>query len=351
MAMEIRTPDIVEAIGCTPLIRLRGIPSAPGQLFAKLELLNPFGMKDRAARRIIVEARRSGELREGAPIVESSSGTMALGVALVGRALDHPVHIVTDPRIDAITLAKLNALGCEVHVVERMSHQGWQSARLERLQALMAELPGAFWTRQYENVGNPLGYVELAHEILEQLGGLDVLVGPVGSGGSLCGTARELRARGMDIRVVGVDAVGSVIFGQPDQPARLQSGLGNSLIPPNVDFAIIDEVHWLSDAEAFGATYELARREQIFAGNSSGSAYLVARWLTLETPPGTRVVAILPDRGDRYVGTFYNNDYLREHRIDVRQPLTDAPLEAALDTPVESWSRAALRATTNVGGG
>jgi S-sulfo-L-cysteine synthase (3-phospho-L-serine-dependent) len=336
-------PDIVQAIGRTPLIRLRGASSAAGLLFGKLELLNPFGMKDRAARSIILEARRTGELRDGAPIVESSSGTMALGVALVGRALGHPVHIVTDPRIDAITLAKLTALGCVVHIVERMTHQGWQSARLERLATLLSELPGAYWTRQYENMGNPQGYVGLAEELLEQLTHIDVLVGPVGSGGSLCGTARQLRERGMRVRVVAVDAVGSAIFGQPDRPARLQSGLGNSLIPPNVDFGAIDEVHWLSDAEAFQAAYELARHEQIFAGNSSGSAYLVARWLTLDAPPGTRVVALLPDRGDRYAGTLYNSDYLREHGIQVPVELPDSPINADLDTPVSRWSRAHLR--------
>jgi cysteine synthase A len=336
-------PDIVQTIGRTPLVRLRGVNSAPGVLFGKLELLNPFGMKDRAARRIILDARRRGELREGAPIVESSSGTMALGVALVGRALGHPVHIVTDPRIDAITLAKLTALGCVVHVVERMTDQGWQSARLERLAMLLSELPGAYWTRQYENLGNPQGYAELADELIEQLDCVDVLVGPVGSGGSLCGTARQLRARGMRVRVVGVDAVGSVIFGQPDQPARLQSGLGNSLMPPNVDFAAIDEVHWLSDAEAFQATHELARHEQIFAGNSSGSAYLVARWLTRDAPPGTRVVALLPDRGDRYAGTLYNPDYLRQHGLQLPAVVPEAPIEAGLDTPVATWSRAYLR--------
>ena len=343
MTSDMSVPDIVEAIGRTPLIRLRGSPTAPGLLFGKLELLNPFGMKDRAARRIIFQARRTGELRDGAPIVESSSGTMALGVALVGRALGHPVHIVTDPRIDPITLAKLKALGCVVHIVNRMTAHGWQSARLERLSMLLSELPGAYWTRQYENVGNPEGYAGLADELLEQLDRVDVLVGPVGSGGSLCGTARRLRARGMQLRVVGVDAIGSVIFGQPDYPARLQSGLGNSLIPPNVDFAAIDEVHWLSDAEAFQATHELASTEQIFAGNSSGSAYLVARWVTLDAAPGTRVVVLLPDRGDRYAATLYNSDYLRGHGLQTPLPLPDSPVEADPSAPVSTWSRASLR--------
>jgi cysteine synthase A len=337
------TIGIVGAIGRTPLVQLKGMPGSPGQLYAKLELLNPFGMKDRAARWIILEARRSGVLADGASIVESSSGTMALGLALVGRALGHPVHIVTDPRIDHITLAKLNALECVVHVVEHMTNHGWQSARLERLAELLHQLPGAFWPRQYDNPDNPRAYADLAKELLDDLGRVDILVGSVGSGGSLCGTARALRTRLPELRVVGVDAVGSVIFGQPDQPLRLQSGLGNSLVPQNVDPTVIDEVHWLNDAEAFGATLELARREQVFAGNSSGSAYAVGRWLASWAAPGARVVAILPDRGDRYVDTFYDANYRQRKGLpEIHGMPRQQPREVEFGALVSGWSFARL---------
>src|SRR5205823_863216 len=114
-------------------------------------LQNLFAMKDRVARKIVLEAKRDGLLADGAPIVESSSGTMALGIALIGTSLGHPVHIVTDPRIDQVTKAKLIALGCAVHVVERMDEHGWQGARLTRLAEVVAEHPGTFWPRQYEN--------------------------------------------------------------------------------------------------------------------------------------------------------------------------------------------------------
>src|SRR3954454_23810940 len=107
-------------------------------------MYNPFGMKDRVARHLLLGARASGALRPGAPIVESSSGTMALGLALVGRALDHPVHIVTDPRIDNITRTKLEQLGCVLHIVSAMTGHGWQSARLERLELLMQTMPDAY---------------------------------------------------------------------------------------------------------------------------------------------------------------------------------------------------------------
>jgi S-sulfo-L-cysteine synthase (3-phospho-L-serine-dependent) len=324
-----RFDDILEAIGHTPLVRLRG----PGEAYAKLELQNLFAMKDRVAKQVLLDARRTGALADGAPVIESSSGTMALGLALVGRALGHPVHIVTDPRIDPITRSKLAALGCDVHVVEAMTSQGWQSARLERLATLMSTLEGAFWPRQYSNPQNPFAYAALAAELRADLGRVDVLVGSVGSGGSLCGTARALRAALPDLRVVAVDAVGSVLFAQPDRPGRRQSGLGNSLHPENLDHSLIDEVHWLNDDEAFEAAQALAREQQIFGGNTSGSVYRVVRHLAATTPPGTRIVGILPDRGDRYVDTVYRDPVPAGSAAPRRVPYGDE---------VSSWSYAVL---------
>nr|AGS49875.1 cysteine synthase [uncultured bacterium esnapd18] len=333
---------MIEAIGRTPLVRLR-LPGAPDvAVYAKLELLNPFAMKDRVARTILLEARRVGALAPGAPVVESSSGTMALGVALVGRALGHPVHIVTDPRIDETTLAKLRALGCAVHVVDAMTANGWQSARLERLAMLMAELPGAFWPRQYSNPDNPAAYRELAAELAADLGTVDVLVGSVGSGGSLTGTARALRTRSPDVRVVGVDCVGSMLFDQPDEPRRLQSGLGNSLLPNNLDRSLVDEVHWLNDREAFASARALAGEQQIFGGNTAGSVYRVLTDVAARAEPGSRIVGILPDRGDRYAATVYSDEYWTEHDL-LGLELAAEPDQVDYGTPVRRWSRAEVK--------
>ncbi|HEU4321555.1 MAG TPA: cysteine synthase family protein [Roseiflexaceae bacterium] len=342
--------SIIDTVGRTPLVRLRPVGPSAAPVYAKLELLNPFGMKDRAAKQIILEARRSGRLAEGDCIVESSSGTMALGVALVGTYLGHRVHIITDPRIDPITLAKLEAIGCTVQVVERMGEQGWQGARLALLRDFLEANPRAFWPRQYDNPDNPRAYAELAAELVDDLGGVDVLVGSVGSGGSLCGTARELRRRNPYLRVVGVDAVGSVIFGQPDRPGRRQGGLGNSLVPPNVDHSVIDEVHWLNDSEAFAATLELMRAEKIFAGNSSGSVYQVARWLARQEPLGSRIVAIMPDRGDRYFSTIYSAEYRRRNGL-LDEDLPVAPVELPPGAPATRWSYSRLHDQTGSAAG
>ncbi|MGX1853367.1 pyridoxal-phosphate dependent enzyme [Streptomyces sp. NPDC055299] len=329
--------NVIEAIGHTPLVRLRLGAERGVAVYAKLEMNNLFAMKDRVGKQIITEARRTGALAEGAPIVESSSGTMALGVALVGTSLGHPVHIVTDPRIDRITLAKLEALGCEVHVVAAMDDRGWQGARLTRLREIMDRNPGAFWPRQYENPENSAAYRHLAGELLADLESVDVLVGAVGSGGSLCGTSRVLRESLPQLYVVGVDCVGSVLFGQPDRPKRLQSGLGNSLHPKNLDHDLIDEVHWLNDREAFGATRDLAREEKLFAGNTSGSVYRVLGAMAARATPGSTVVGIFPDRGDRYADTVHSAAHWAEQNLE-RLPLATVPRQVLDGTEVHSWS-------------
>ncbi|MEU6788766.1 cysteine synthase family protein [Nonomuraea angiospora] len=329
---------VIDTIGHTPVVGLRAGDYTGVEVFAKLEMQNPFGMKDRVARQMILHARKTGELTDGAPVVESSSGTMALGLALVGPPLGHEVHIVTDPRIDPLTLAKLRTLGAAVHIVDRMGEGGWQRARLNRLDQLMRDLPGAYWPRQYSNPQNPAAYEGLAQELLDDCGRIDVLVGAVGSGGSLCGTARALRERLPGLRVVAVDCVGSMLFGQPDEPTRLQSGLGNSLFPANLDLSVIDEVHWLNDHEAFEATRRLAREQMIFGGNSSGSVYQVLCHLGGCEPSGTRVVGIFPDRGDRYHANIYSDGFWDQHRL-AALPRGEQPQLVSPDTPVRSWSR------------
>ncbi|MGH3860843.1 hypothetical protein [Actinokineospora sp.] len=138
---------------------------------------------------------------------------------------------------------------------------------------------------------------------------------------------------------VGVDCVGSVLFGQTDWPRRLQSGLGNSLHPPNLDHDHdqIDEVHWLADHEAFHATRELARAEKLFAGNTSGSVYRVLREVALRSAPGTAVVGIFPDRGDRYADTVYADEHWIAHGMP-EHPGAARPRRVLPGTPVTSWS-------------
>jgi cysteine synthase A len=177
--------------------------------------------------------------------------------------------------------------------------------------------------------------------LVADLGGLDILVGATGSGGSLCGTARALRELVPSVHTVAVDCVGSVLFDQPDQPHRLQSGLGNSVQPPNLDHGVLDEVHWLNDREAFAGTADLAAQQKIFAGNTSGSVYMVLRHLAAHSEPRTRIVGIFADRGDRYAQTVYDTAHHALHRVH-ELPQRTTPERVHYGAPVSSWSYAAV---------
>lgn len=332
---------ILDAIGNTPLVRLKLSDDGPSTVYAKLELYNPFGMKDRVGLQVVLDARREGKLVDKQRIVESSSGTMALGIALAGTYLGHPVHIITDPRTDQMTLSKLHALGCTVEVVTEMGPEGWQSARLGRLAEILLDDPDAFCPYQYDNRSNPDAYVSLAQELIRSVGQIDIIVGSVGSGGSLCGTARALKELQPETRVVAVDAVGSVIFDQPDIPDRLQGGHGNSVVPRNVSREVIDEVHWMSDAECFSSTIKLVEREKIFAGNSSGCVYKVMEWLQKSSPEARAIVGIFPDRGDRYYKTLYDPAYRISKGLASAQCRSEPEL-VSYGTPVSRWSYASM---------
>ena len=310
--------SILDLIRNSSLMRLqpRAVSSEGANLWAQLELQLPGGMKDRVALQIIEDAERAGELKKGDVIVESSSGSTAEGLARVGAAKGYHVIIVTDPRLDEITKAKLLALGTELEIVDRMDPiTGWQGTRLQRLREIMDKYPRAFWACQYDSPSNPAGYERVGKAIFELLGAnVAALVGTVGTGGSLCGIGRALRQYVPALKIVAVDAVGSVLFNQPNGK-RLQSGHGNSLLPGNVDYPAIDEVHWISDGEAFNGCLELVRRTGVFAGGSSGAAYVVASWVAEHYDKDQSVVAILPDRGDRYYATIYSPEFMRDAKL------------------------------------
>ncbi|WP_251131065.1 cysteine synthase family protein [Exiguobacterium sp. s189] len=303
--------SLIETVGKTHIVKLKN-----PRIFSKLEFTNPFGMKDRFAKNVIEKALREGDLERDGVIVESSSGTFALGLALVGNFYGIETHIISDPRIDKITLAKLNALGTKVHIVESMNDQGWQGARLQKLYELL-DIFGdkAFWPKQYTNLENRESYASLADDLMKLNKPIDFLVAATGSGGSLSGTAKYVKKVFPECKVVAVDCVGSILFGQDDKPTRLQGGLGNSLIPANIDYEIIDMVHWLNDNEAFSATLDLVKKEQIFAGNSSGSVYWVSKFLA-EQNKDANIFSIMADRGDRYFDTIYNNEYWVKNEIE-----------------------------------
>lgn len=271
-------------------------------------------MKLLPARRILESAREEGLIGPGSVVIETTSGTFGLALAMICALGGYRLILVSDPAIDAPLKRRLEDLGARVEIVsEPAPVGGYQRARLDRMAEVQGEFPGHFCPSQYDNPLNPDSYSVLADFLHGAVGRVDCLVGSVGSGGSMCGTSRHLRRLGPGLRAVGVDTHGSVLFGQPDAK-RLLRGLGNSLMPPNLDHAAFDEVHWVTAAEAFRATRELHRTHALFMGGTSGAAYMAARWMA-RRHPGENVVVLLPDEGYRYQETIYKDEWLRENGV------------------------------------
>lgn len=330
-----------QLVGNTPILWIDEPFAPPGRgFYAKLEGANPGGIKDRPGLHMVAEARRRGDLAPGAPIIESSSGTLGLGLALAGVTYGHPVTVVTDPGMEPSMVRLLTALGVHVDPVAVPHPEGgWQEARRERVAARLTRTPGAYCPDQYHNPDNVAAYRPLAAELIAQLGRIDVLVAAVGTGGHSAGVAAGLRESFPELRLIGVDAVGSTIFGQPAGP-RLMRGLGSSIHPENVDYAAFDEVHWVAPAEAVWACRQLARRHYASGGWSVGAVALVAGWIARSVRAGTRIAAIFPDGPHRYLETVYNDAWCRELRLLGQEPPEEPDEIAESDEcVVTSWTR------------
>ncbi|TIV56420.1 cysteine synthase family protein [Mesorhizobium sp.] len=297
-------------------------------------------MKLLPAKYIIEQALARGTLKREATVLETSSGTFALGLAVVCREYGFRLEIFTDPVMDKGLENRLNSLGAQVSILtEKAKHGGYQRSRLDALQARMTQLGSScFWPRQYETPDNPEAYQRFADQIIDILGADVTLVGSVGSGGSTCGTIKHLRGKAPGARLVGVDTFNSVIFGQPDGERKLR-GLGNSLVPRNVKHELYDEVHFVSASLAFTATLALHERNAIFAGPTSGASYIVGRWRARLYPEET-VIVICPDEGHRYMETVYDRLWRKQNGCLDDRILLDCPAtEEHPSTALPPWNR------------
>ena len=295
-------------------------------------------MKILPARHILERARAEGLLRPGSVVVETTSGTFGLALAMLCALEGYRLILVSDPAIDAPLQRRLADLGTRVEIVhEPAAVGGYQRARLDRMAEVQRAHPEHFCPSQYANPLNPEAYALLADFLVEAVGRVECVVGAVGSGGSMCGTSRHLRRVNPDLRAVGVDTHGSVLFGHKDAK-RLLRGLGNSLMPPNLDHTVFDEAHWVTAAEAFRATRELHRSHALFMGGTSGAAYMVARW-EAGRHPEDNVVVLLPDEGYRYQETIYRDDWLRENGVWLEELPAEPALVAHPSEAAGRWSR------------
>lgn len=317
--------SIIECIGGTPLVRLRRLfPDSP-RVYAKLELLNPGGsVKDRPARYIIERGLRDGTIAPGATVIESSSGNFGIALAMAARIYELEFVCVVDPKISPLNLRILRQLGARVEMVHRPDDfGGYLHTRLERVQELLGEIPGSYWIDQYANELNTrCHYDGIGSEIVEAVDEpVDVLVAAVSTTATLLGTARRLRDAWPTLRTVAVDAAGSVIFGTPPCPRDLP-GIGSSRRPELLQEEEVDQVIHVDDYDSARGCRDLLLGEGILAGGSSGAVIAAVQRLAPELPPGANVVAILPDRGERYMDRVYDDAW-----VEARRPQQSAPPE------------------------
>lgn len=335
--MSVVFNEVTEAQLLPRLIRLG--PNLYGAAFTLMKLI--------PARHILTQAVARGRIGPRTVIVETTSGTFGLGLAMQAALLNRKLILVSDPVMDDTLRRRLADLGAEVEIcTEPAPNGGYQEARLQRLAQIRAVHPNTFCPEQYRNPDNPASYAIVADQLTTALGPVGCLVGPVGSGGSMCGTTSALRAGGHPTRSIAVDTPNSVLFGQPDGTRQLR-GLGNSLIPANLDHTTFDEVHWCTAAEAYAGTRELHRRTALFQGPTSGAAYLIARWWATRNPR-QRCVVMLPDEGHRYANTVYDDAWLARHGHDLEQ-VPNAPLHIDdVTAPIHRWSRHTWARRSNV---
>jgi cystathionine beta-synthase len=303
---------VTDLIGHTPLFRLAETGSGT-RLLLKLEQFNPTGAaKIRMARSMVLDAEARGLLRPGGRIVESTSGNTGLGLAVVAAERGYRFTAVVDRHACADKLRTMAALGTELVFVGDGDHLA-TSAREDLAEQLAAAEPGAYFTEQHNNPANADGYAGLADELLADLGEVDLLVSAVGTGGSLFGTARRLREQGSATRVIGVEPVGSIAFGGDGGP-YWQSGTGTppgATIGAAVDYALLDEGVKVSDREAFGTARAVAASTGLMIGGSAGGSVHVALTRLEDFPPGSTVVTIIGDGGEKYLDTVFDDEWMR----------------------------------------
>lgn len=309
---------ILTVIGNTPVVELERLyPDHPGRIFAKLESFNPGGsVKDRPALSLMLEGIRGGDLVPGrSVVVESSSGNLAIGLAQVCRYLGLSFVCVVDAKTTEQNRTILSAYGATVEVVSEPDPATGEylPARIRRVQEIVAGGPEYYWPDQYSNPLNPLAHQETMREITEALDGrVDYVFCATGSCGTLRGCSGYIREQGLATRVVAVDAVGSVLFGDEPRP-RLVPGHGSSIRPALLDESAADLVVRASDLECVVGCRRLIAREAVFAGGSSGAIVSALVRLREEIPAGARCALILPDGGDRYLDTIYSDAWVRRY--------------------------------------
>ena len=317
---------IIETIGNTPMVKLNKVVDTEALVLAKVESFNPgHSTKDRMALKMIEDAEKAGLLKEGGTVIEGTSGNTGMGLALACIQKGYKLICTISDKQSKEKMDILKAMGAEVYVCPTNVAPEHPESYYSVAKRLNEEIPNSFYPNQYDNLSNRLAHYEsTGPEIWEQTDGkiTHFIVG-VGTGGTISGIAKFLKEKNSNIKIWGVDSYGSVykkyhetgVFDENEIYSYITEGIGEDILPDNVDFDLIDHFEKVTDKD--GAIYarRLAKEEGIFAGYSCGSAIAGLNQLKSQLNKDDVVVVLLHDHGSRYVGKIFNDDWMREQKF------------------------------------
>lgn len=319
--------NILGAIGNTPMIT---IPNSnqpdEGQIFFKYERNNPGGsIKDRPAIYIIEEAEKRGLLKPGGTIIESSSGNFGISLAMIGAAKGYHVIILVDPKTTSANLTLLKSFGAEVIVVTEQDDCGsYHKTRISLANKMAEEIDNSFRPDQcFCLLNGEAHYHSTACEILRDCSDrISTFIAPVSTGGQLGGISMYLKTNKPDVKVIGVDAEGSVIFGGDAHSYRIP-GIGLGWTPNNLVMDYIDCAYKVTDEQAFQTARAFAKNEGILMGPSSGACALVALKVAQTLSPEDKIVCMVSDGGERYISTLFNDEWMMKQGFSTEADVAD----------------------------
>lgn len=308
---------VLSCVGGTPLVELRRLfPGVEHRLFAKLEQLNLGGStKDRPALYMIEHGLETGAIRPGTVIVESSSGNMGVGLAQACAYYDLRFICVVDPKVTRQNIGLLRAYNAEVDMVCEPDPETGEflAARLKRVREWQARLDDCYWPNQYGNPWNAAAHHQTMREIVTQLEDApDYLFCATSTCGTLRGCAEYKRLHELRTKIVAVDAVGSIIFGGENKK-RLIPGHGAAVVPNLYQNDLADDFIRVTDLDCVIGCHRLVHREALLAGGSSGAIVSAIERYLPKMRAGASCVALLPDRGERYLDTIYAPEWIKDH--------------------------------------
>lgn len=295
--------DMTQLIANTPLVRINKLNKGRANLYAKLEMFNPFSVKDRPALSMIEAAEKAGLLTKQSTIIEPTSGNTGIGLAFIAAVRGYKMILTMPENMSQERVRLVKALGAEVILTP--AQEGMRGA-IAKAQELQKQIPHSLIPQQFENPNNPAAHTQTAQEIWQDLDGcVDYFVAGVGTGGTITGVGRFLKKENPSVQIIAVEPASSAVLeGKPAAPHKIQ-GIGAGFVPPILDRSVIDQIIPVTDENAAQTAREIAKQEGLLIGISGGAALWAALQIA-QTPQadGKNIVVLLPDSGERYLSTW-----------------------------------------------